>query len=246
MPTAFPRRAQVFAGYVEGKVDRLPWCETALHAETTPLTLALARMNRAGFLTINSQPRVNAAPSADAVFGWGDPGGHVYQKAYVEVRAAKTMSVRAHVSRRPPTPLTRPLPVQCFADAAHLAALAEAAKRHPSIQFQAVDVEGKVVSNAQNNSACAVTWGVFPGREVLQPTVVDPDAFIEWKTEAFALWLTKWCAAYDDDSRAADVLHEIHDTYFLINVVDNDFIQGDIFAVFEGALTILHNKSSQQ
>jgi hypothetical protein len=27
----------------------------------------------------------------------------------------------------------------------------------------------------------AVTWGVFPGREVLQPTVIDPDAFMVWK-----------------------------------------------------------------
>ena len=84
-----------------------------------------------------------------------------------------------------------------------------------------------------------MTWGVFPGREVLQPTVVDPDAFLEWKTEAFELWLSKWCTAYDDDSRAADVLHEIHDTYFLVNVVDNDFVAGDIFAVFEDALALL-------
>ena len=27
----------------------------------------------------------------------------------------------------------------------------------------------------------AVTWGVFPGKEVSQPTVVDPVAFTVWK-----------------------------------------------------------------
>ncbi len=41
----------------------------------------------------------------------------------------------------------------------------------------------------------AVTWGVFPAREVVQPTVVDPQSFLVWKarrsrlpTEAL-LWL---------------------------------------------------------
>jgi hypothetical protein len=27
----------------------------------------------------------------------------------------------------------------------------------------------------------AVTWGVFPGKEIMQPTVVDPIAFTFWK-----------------------------------------------------------------
>ena len=27
----------------------------------------------------------------------------------------------------------------------------------------------------------AVTWGVFPGKEVVQPTVVDPHSFSVWK-----------------------------------------------------------------
>lgn len=27
----------------------------------------------------------------------------------------------------------------------------------------------------------AVTWGVFPGKEIIQPTVVDPISFVSWK-----------------------------------------------------------------
>lgn len=27
----------------------------------------------------------------------------------------------------------------------------------------------------------AVTWGIFPGREIVQPTVVDPVSFLYWK-----------------------------------------------------------------
>lgn len=37
------------------------------------------------------------------------------------------------------------------------------------------------VSGAQVN---AVTWGVFPAREVIQPTVVDPQSFLVWKARA--------------------------------------------------------------
>ena len=30
----------------------------------------------------------------------------------------------------------------------------------------------------------AVTWGVFPGKEVVQPTVVDPHSFSVWKVSS--------------------------------------------------------------
>ena len=61
-----------------------------------------------------------------------------------------------------------------------------------------------------NESNCgerpiAVTWGVFPGREVLQPTVVDPHAFNIWKQEAFDLWLREWARLYPADSASYKV-----------------------------------------
>lgn len=74
---------------------RLPWCEVPLHAETTPLSLKLSRLNREGFLTINSQPRVNGARSDDPVHGWGGPGGYCYQKAYIEVSCSQCRLSRA-------------------------------------------------------------------------------------------------------------------------------------------------------
>lgn len=30
----------------------------------------------------------------------------------------------------------------------------------------------------------AVTWGIFPGREIVQPTVVDPVSFMYWKVRS--------------------------------------------------------------
>lgn len=47
----------------------------ALQLETATIKQELIQMNQAGYLTINSQPAVNGAPSNDANFGWGGPHG---------------------------------------------------------------------------------------------------------------------------------------------------------------------------
>jgi methylenetetrahydrofolate reductase (NADPH) len=64
--------------YDAGELDVMPWNEMGgLHKETSAITQQLAQLNRAGYLTINSQPLVNAAPSDDPKVGWGGPGGYV-------------------------------------------------------------------------------------------------------------------------------------------------------------------------
>lgn len=72
----------VFQRYVEGRIPMLPWCEEPLQVETSTIARQLSALNRAGFLTINSQPAVNGVPSDHTILGWGGPGGRVYQKAY--------------------------------------------------------------------------------------------------------------------------------------------------------------------
>lgn len=41
--------------------------------------------------------------------------------------------------------------------------------------------QGENVTNAPELQPNAVTWGIFPGREIIQPTVVDPVSFMFWK-----------------------------------------------------------------
>ncbi len=78
----------------------------------------------------------------------------------------------------------------------------------------------------------AVTWGVFPGREIVQPTVVDSESFYIWKDEAFSLWGSKWQRLYKSSSRSFQLLQECMDTMMLVNLVENDFMSGNIFAPF--------------
>jgi len=205
---------EVFAGFIEGRIPFLPWCEESLHLETSIIRDKLVALNRAGYLTISSQPRINAAPSSDAKFGWGPDGGYVYQKAYVEFfTSAKKLRKLMDCLEEP-----------------------QFAGR--SLVYHAVDHKGNTYSNAKEMRACAVTWGVFPGKEVIQPTVVDPDTFLVWKDEAFALWVRGWASIYEDDTPSYELLHDMHDKYFLVNIVDNDFIDGDIFDLFDKLIIV--------
>jgi methylenetetrahydrofolate reductase (NADPH) len=198
--------SNAFVRFQRGEIDRLPWSESAaLAQETTVISSALVWLNRQGMLTINSQPRVNAAPSNDVTFGWGAPGGYVYQKAYVEF----------------------------FAPSWVVCALMKAAPSFPSLLINAVESGSSEIqsSSPKRNGPCAVTWGVFPNQEIIQPTVFDASSFVVWKDEAFNVWTQVWSEIYPEGSAARAILKEIHDTHSLVTIVDNDFVGGDIFAI---------------
>lgn len=45
------------------------------------------------------------------------------------------------------------------------------------------------------------------------------------KDEAFGLWLEQWGKLYSEDSTSYQILKDIADNYYLINLVDNDYVQ---------------------
>lgn len=191
---------EVFARYIEGRIPYLPWCETSLKAESFTMQSALAQLNRAGYLTINSQPSVNGLHSSHPVFGWGGEGGYVYQKAYLE----------------------------CFASPEKTMTLLELTSKNPSLHLYAVNNNG----DKKNEGMCdagvtALTWGVFPNREVVQPTIFDPETFLIWAEEAYALWSSTWLNLYDFDSESYELIENIRDTYYLVAIIDNDYVSGD-------------------
>lgn len=201
---------EVFANFLLGKVPRLPWCETAPQAETHLIQDSLVRMNRYGFLSINSQPRVNGAPSSDPAVGWGGPDGYVYQKAYLEF----------------------------FTSPENLHRLMDLLPKHPSLGLNALNSQGHRVTNlsGSGHSVTAVTWGVFPDKEIIQPTVVDSESFQVWKDEAFLLWRVQWQSIFPCNSESWSAIQHIHDAYYLVSLVDNNFVSGNIFAIFEELL----------
>lgn len=196
-----PQRAQdvydVFAAYVEGKIPHIPWCETPLQPESFVIQKELVDINKAGYLTINSQPAVNGKPSLDKIFGWGGGGGYVYQKEYCE----------------------------CFCSPEHTQALVEMVKKNSALNLYAVNIRGEELRvGLELGGVTALTWGVFPNREILQPTIFDPSVFLVWSEEAFSIWTSMWLNLYDMDSPSYELIENIRDTYFLVAIIDNDYI----------------------
>ena len=100
------------------------------------------------------------------------------------------------------------------------------------ITYQAIDLNGDERLNVTKDDVNAVTWGVFKGKEVIQPTVVDHHAFQIWKDEAFAMWIDPWAILYGHESDSYAFLHRCYETMYLVNVVDNDYVKGDLDKVF--------------
>jgi methylenetetrahydrofolate reductase (NADPH) len=94
----------------------------------------------------------------------------------------------------------------------------------------AANAHGDFFSDADSTSA--VTWGVFPGAEIKQPLVVCADGFRAWAEEAFELWSTMWGAVVEDGSDAAKLLTEVQQNWFLVSLLENDFVSGDVFRSF--------------
>ncbi|CAM6087661.1 unnamed protein product [Calypogeia fissa] len=196
-----------FAKYCAGELTSIPWSELeGLQPETMKINKNLVAINTKGFLTINSQPAVNGEKSETPGIGWGGPGGYVYQKAYVEF----------------------------FTSPERLERLTKVMEGESSLSYIAVNAKGETKSNIGPGEVNAVTWGVFPAKEVIQPTVVDPVSFLVWKDEAFQAWTAEWAILYPEDDPSKKILSEVSNSYYLVSIVDNDYIKGDLFKVFEG------------
>eukprot|EP00834_Sanchytrium_tribonematis_P006513 NODE_487_length_6903_cov_0.412111.p1 type:complete len:595 gc:universal NODE_487_length_6903_cov_0.412111:3162-1378(-) len=172
-------------------------------AESSKISDLLGQMNNRGFLTINSQPSVNGLKSSDSVHGWGPSNGYVYQRAYVE----------------------------CFVHNSQL----DLVKSFNSdqITYYLINKQGDISTNHADDEPIALTWGVFPGKEVMQPTIMQKEALIAWKSEAYELW-KEWANLYDSGSKSRELLMNVLNEYSLLTAVHNDFTLGSeaVFAPF--------------
>ena len=188
---------ETFAKYIEGTITHLPWCETPLQPESFLLQDQLASLNRHGFLTLNSQPAVNGVKSEDNIFGWGRRNGYVYQKAYAEA----------------------------FVSPENIEKLMSVVSSDPNLNLYAINSEGEEYRiGMEEDGVTALTWGVFPNREVLQPTIFDPKVFSIWSEEAFLLWKTMWQNLYEIGNDSWELIETIHKTFFLVAIIDHNYI----------------------
>jgi methylenetetrahydrofolate reductase (NADPH) len=181
--------ATLFVRYLEQELDSLPWSESPLTSEADAIRDDLINLNKRGLITINSQPAVNGVKSTHPVHGWGPPSGYVYQKAYLELL----------------------VPPDVYPE------LISRIESHPDLTFYAVTKSGNLESNSPSEGPNAVTWGVFPGKEIVQPTIVEGVSFLAWRDEAYQLGKA-WAACYDAASPSRALINKIVDDWNLVNI----------------------------
>ncbi|KZF25370.1 methylenetetrahydrofolate reductase 2 [Xylona heveae TC161] len=198
--------SEVFVSYLEKRLNALPWSETPITGEADILRDDLVDLNRRGLLTVNSQPAVNGVKSSHPVYGWGPKNGYVYQKAYLELFISPELISEV---------ITR-------------------IERNPDLTYYAVNKDGELKTNAPSDGPNAVTWGVFPGQEIIQPTIVETISFLAWKDEAFRLGYD-WARCHSASSPSRHLIGSMMDTWYLVNIVHNDFHEPrGIHPLFDG------------
>jgi methylenetetrahydrofolate reductase (NADPH) len=60
-----------------------------------------------------------------------------------------------------------------------------------------------------------------------------------WKDEAFAGW-KKWASIYEQESESFHLLQNISQQFYLMNIVDNDYISGNLNEVLT-QFVVKHN-----
>lgn len=191
---------KVFTSYLSGIISHLPWVDQPLLAETAMIQEELLELNCRGWFSLASQPAVNGCRSLDKIFGWGPRGGVLYQKAFVEL----------FIPKRDWNEVILP---KIGADVAL-----------ETITYFLGDSQGRIASNLQlsPDTKLAVTWGVFPLREVVQPTIIDYESFKAWNEEAFHLWI-EWARCYKVNLKLFQLLNSVHRDYYLVSLVHHNF-----------------------
>lgn len=220
----------LFRRHVNNDLHSVPWSddvdadapsntgEGALRAETEVIKKELSALIEKGYWTLASQPAVDGVRSDHPVFGWGPKGeGFVFQKAFVEFFCPRDVW---------------PAVKQKLIDASE-----------EDFSWMAVDHNGTFESTdtvsdsrkAKGHDASskrtpgtsgvnAVTWGVFRGKEIATPTIIEAESFQAWADEAYSIW-AEWRRCFPRGSEEEKCLDRCRQDVVLVNVVGQRYVR---------------------
>ena len=230
----------LFVKHLQGELEQLPWSEGtgALSAETRAIEGWLVRMVRErGWWSVASQPAVDGARSDDGVFGWGPKGGFVFQKPFVEFwipRRDWLGVLRPRLEREAEAGrvswYATPNPLPPSSSGVDRPAGSSPDVRTSEVADDAADVVADDLFDASSSAPDAVhsvTWGAFPGKEIVTPTIIEAMSFRAWADEAFGVW-REWERCYPPGSVAREVLRGCAEELWLVNVIGHVYRERDM------------------
>ncbi|KAI1452920.1 MTHFR-domain-containing protein [Annulohypoxylon moriforme] len=202
----------LFVRHLSGELSAIPWSEEEFNEETRTITSNLIKLNQRGWWTVASQPAVNGLRSSDPVFGWGPQHGFVFQKAFVEFFVPSAQWKILLEKLRSPE-----VKSQVTFYAANAAG-----------DFISSDITGGAVvaEEVQESSTNAVTWGVFPGKEIITPTIIEEVSFRAWSEEAYGIF-AEWAQVYGKGSESEKLLENARADSWLVNIIHHDYVDKD-------------------
>lgn len=238
-PKSFADVTDLFRRLVVGDLEAVPWSEEidpdgsinggagALRAETEVIrNELLALIQKKGYWTLASQPAVDGVSSEDETFGWGPPGeGFVFQKAFVEFFCQR-QEWETHLKPR----LLRCGPEQLGwmkTDANSVFESSEEAeqKRAPDKKHASSTAATTNNTASESRAVNAVTWGVFRGKEIITPTIIESESFRAWGEEAYSIW-SVWRRCFPRGSDEELFLERMRLDLVLVNVVSQRYVGG--------------------
>ena len=224
----------LFIRHLRGELPAIPWSEEGFNPETETIRDRLVALNSRGWWTLASQPAVNGVRSDDPTFGWGPQNGFVFQKAFVEFLLPS--AAWAALEKKLARPEMRDAVCFFAASAAGDFVSSDAAHAPPTSTNEPPqsDSESRPQTQAQSElpdrppepSTNAVTWGVFPGKEIVTPTIIEEVSFRAWSEEAFSIW-SEWAKVYPRSSPSQKLLDSTRADSWLVNIIHHDFVDKD-------------------
>jgi methylenetetrahydrofolate reductase (NADPH) len=202
-PTSRADITSLFISHISGTLSAIPWSEEGLNEETNTIKSHLLALNQKGWWTVASQPAIDGLKSSDSTFGWGPKNGFVFQKAFVELFVPKE-------------------------DLEALLTKMRADDTKELVSFYASNSKGEFLSSddGAGGSTNAVTWGSFPGKEIITPTIIEEVSFRAWAEEAFGIW-SEWSRVYtgvgEEKKKSREVIEGMADQVWLVNVIHHGY-----------------------
>jgi methylenetetrahydrofolate reductase (NADPH) len=217
----------IFKRHVLEQIPCVPWSDEtdlsesgpgALREETATIRKELLELiEGCGYWTLASQPAVNGVKSDHPLFGWGPPGeGFVFQKAFVEFFVSKN-SWEEDLKPR----------LQRYSEEKISWLKTDANDDFECSTSSAANVD-KMSSKPTPglNGVNAVTWGVFKGKEIITPTIIEEQSFRAWGEEAYGIW-REWRRVFPRGSEEEQFLERCRAEMCLVNVVGQQYVGAD-------------------
>lgn len=191
-------------GETLSSISSLPWVQQAnSHFLKAAFQHYGQYITGGGLLITNYLPRLNGLCSEDRRLGWGEKGGKIYQKEYLEFFLAPH-----HLGR--------------------LTAVLQATANNHDISYMVSNRSGSVqLSNWSPHTVNTLSWGSFPGyQRLIRAYVADLPSFGAWRDEAFGLF-DSWLQLYPTESEAYQLISRVQEDYLLVSLIDNQFVSAE-------------------